>query len=81
MLHTLNDVHDGWARVLCGDGLALMKFSESRHQVMRCVGRSAFIKPVDLDVIIVFMRTALESSLRNFDVLYISCVSTSYTWQ
>ena len=68
-LHTLNNVHDSWARVLCGEGLALMKFTESRHQVMRLISWAAFIEPVDLGVIVVIMRATLESSLGNCNVL------------
>ena len=69
MLHTLNNVRDSWARIMCGEGLALMKFTESRHQVMRLISRTAFVEPVDLEVSVVIMRATLESSLRNFDVL------------
>ena len=69
MLHTLNNVHDTWARVICVDRLALMNFTEQRHQVMRLISRAVFIEPVDLEVIEVFMWATLESSLRNFDVL------------
>ena len=68
-LHTLNNVRDSWARKLCGDRLALMIFSENRHQVMRLIGRAAFVEPVDLEVSVVIMWATLESSLRNFDVL------------
>ena len=68
-VHTLDNVHDSWARILCGNGLALMIFTKSRHQVMRLISRAAFVEPVDLDVIVVIMRATLESSLRNFDVL------------
>ena len=54
---------------MCVDGLALMNFSEHRHQVMRLVSRAAFVEPMKLEVRVVIMRATLESSLRNFDVL------------
>ena len=69
ILPTLDDVHDSWAMVVCGDGLARMKLSESRRQVVRFIGREAFVKPVDLQMIVVFVWDAFESSLRSFNVL------------
>jgi hypothetical protein len=68
-LRALDDICNSWARVVCGDRLAGMNFTESRHQVVRFVGREAFVEPVDLKVFVVFMWTALDSSLRNFDML------------
>jgi hypothetical protein len=68
-LHTLDDISNSWARVVCGDRLAGMNFTESRHQVVRFVGREAFVEPVELNMFVVFMWTALDSSLRNFDML------------
>ena len=69
ILPTLDDVHDSWAMVVCGDGLARMKLSESRQQVVRFIGREAFVEPVDLQMIVVFVWDALKSSLRSFNVL------------
>ena len=69
ILHTLNDVHDSWAKEMSLNGLASMNFSEPRHQVVRFVGRAFVIKPVDMQVAVVFMRDTLEASLGNFDVL------------
>ena len=68
-LRTLDDICNSWAMVMCGDRLAGVKFTDSRHQVVRFVGREAFVEPVDLKVFVVVMRTTLEPSLRNFDVL------------
>ena len=69
ILPTLDDIHDSWAKVVYGDGLAHMKLSESRRQVVRFIGREAFVKPVDLQMIVVFVWDAFESSLRSFNVL------------
>jgi len=68
MEFTLDNVYSSWARVVSRDGLAGMDLTESRHQVVRFVGRSVFIEPVDLQVIVIVMRAALETSLRTFDV-------------
>ena len=68
-LRTLDDVCNSWAMAVYRDRLADVKFTDSRHQVVRFVGREAFVKPVDLKVFVVVMWTALESSPRNFDVL------------
>jgi hypothetical protein len=65
---TLNDVYDSWAKEMSQDGLADMNFSEPRHQVVRFVGRAVLIEPVELQVFVVFVRDALEATLRNFDV-------------
>ena len=69
ILPTLDDVHDSWAIEVCGDGLALMKLSKSRRQVVRFIGREAFVESMDLQMIVVFVWDALESSLRSFNVL------------
>ena len=69
ILPTLDDVRDSWAMVVCGDGLAHMNLTESRQQVVRFISREAFVEPVELDMIIVFVWDALESSLRSFNVL------------
>ena len=69
VLCTLDNVHDPWASVDYGDGLANMNFKKSRHQVARLVGRSVFIESVDLQVIVVFVRAALKPNLRKFNVL------------
>jgi hypothetical protein len=36
---------------------------------VRFIGREAVIEPVDLQVMVVMVRLALEPSLRSFDVL------------
>ena len=55
--------------VMCKDGIAGANFNESCQQVVRFVGRSGFIEPVDLHVVVVVVRAALNASLRKFDVL------------
>ena len=50
-------------------GLADANLSDSCQQVVRFVGRSGFIEPVDLHVVVVVVRAALNASLRKFDVL------------
>ena len=74
LAYTLDNVYSSWTRVVSGNGLASMDLTESRHQVVGFVGRSVFIEPVDLQVIVIVMRAALETSLRTFDVL-LTCVS------
>lgn len=69
MLHTLNNVCHSWARVVYGDRLSDVKISDSRHQVVKFASRAVFIEPVELQVFVVIVRTTLESSLRNFNVL------------
>ena len=66
---TLDDVRDSWARVVTGDGLAHMKLTQSRQQVVWFIGREAFVEPVNLQMIVFFVWDALESSLRSFNVL------------
>ena len=66
---TLNDVHGGRAKEMSEDGMASLNFTEPCHQVVRFVGRTVFIEPVDLQVVVIIMRDALEASLRRFDVL------------
>ena len=66
---TLNDVHGGRAKEMSEDGMASLNFTEPCHQVVRFVGRTVFIEPVDLQVVVIIMRDALESCLRRFDVL------------
>lgn len=55
--------------VVCGDGLAGDNLTDSCQQLVRFVGREAFIEPVDLKVFVVVVRAALDTSLREFDVL------------
>jgi hypothetical protein len=55
--------------VVCWDGHAGAKVSDSCQQVVRFVGREAFIEPMDLKVFVVVVRAALDASLRKFDVL------------
>ena len=31
MLRTLDDIHNSWANVVCGDGLTSVKLTESRE--------------------------------------------------
>jgi len=69
MEFTLDDICDSWARVMCGDRLTDVKLPESRQQVVRFICWKAFIEPVDLEVFVFVVRTALESSLRNCNVL------------
>ena len=66
---TIDDVPDSWARVLCGDGLAGVKLSESCQQIVRFIGRDAFIEPLDLQVFVLIVRAALDASLGSFDEL------------
>ena len=54
---------------MCRDGLAGDNLTDSCHQVVRFVDREAFVEPVDLKVLVVVVRTALDASLRKFDVL------------
>ena len=42
---------------------------------MRFVVREAFIEPLDLEMFVVVVRTALEPSLRKFDVLQFTSMS------
>ena len=69
MLRTFNDVHDSWAKKMSEDGLAGINFSKPCHHVVRFVNRAVLIEPMDLHVFVVFVRDALEASLRCFDVL------------
>jgi len=66
---TLDDVEDGWARVVHGNRLANANLCESRRQVVRFIGREAIVEPMNLEVLVVVVLTALEPSLRNFNVL------------
>ena len=68
-LLTLNDVHDGRAKEMSDDGTASLNFTEPCHQVVRFVGRTVFIELVELQVVVIIVRDALESCLRRFDVL------------
>ena len=84
MLHTLDDIHDGWAIFeMPKDGFANVNLSKPSHQVVRFFCVVVFIDPVDLHVFGVFVRDALEPSLRNFDVLYgtIAWVNAFITWK
>jgi hypothetical protein len=75
IFRTLNDVHDARAKEMSEDGMASLNFTKPCHQVVRFVGRTLFIEPVDLQVVVVIVRDALEASLRRFDVLQcgVSC--------
>ena len=69
MIRTLDDIHNSWANVFCGDGCASVKLAESREQVVGFIGWEAVIEPVDLQVFVMMMGLALETSHRSFDVL------------
>ena len=69
MLHTLDNVCHSWAMTVCRDGLTDANLSESRQQVVRFICRKGLVEPVDRDVFMVVVWTALKPSLRNFDVL------------
>jgi hypothetical protein len=69
--HTLNDVHDGRTKEMSEDGMASFNFTEPCHQVVRFVGRTFVIEPVNLQVVVIIVRDALEASLRRFDVLQV----------
>ena len=56
--------------IVCRDGLADMDLAKSGHQVVRFIGRTGLIESVDLEVVVVIMRPALKTSLRNCDVLW-----------
>ena len=73
MLRTLNGVHDSRAKEMSEDGMAGLNFSEPCHQVVRFVDRALVIEPMDLQVVMFFVRDALEASLRRFDVLQCQC--------
>lgn len=69
MLSTLNDVHDSGAKEVSEDGMAGLNFTKPCHQVVRFVNRTLLIEPVELQVVVIIVRDALEASLRRFDVL------------
>ena len=48
-----------------------VNFTEPCHQVVRFVSRTVLIEPVDLQVVVIIVRNALEASLRRFDVLQV----------
>jgi hypothetical protein len=49
--------------------MAGFNFTEPCHHVVRFVGRAVLIEPVDLQVVVIIVRNALEANLRSFDVL------------
>ena len=65
------------------DGFADMNLTKPSHQVVRFVGVVVLVDPMDLQVFGMFVRDALEPSLRDFDVLYdtIAWVNASFTWK
>ena len=69
MLHTRNDVHDSGAKEMSEDGMASINCTEPCHQVVRFVDRAFVIAPVKFQVVMLFVRDALEASLRSCDVL------------
>ena len=69
MLRAFNDVHDSWAKKMCGDGLSAINFTEPCHQVVRFFNQAVLIEPLNLHVFVVFVRDALEASLRSFGEL------------
>ena len=69
MLRSFNDVHDSWAKEMSEDGAASFNFTEPCHHVVRFVDRAFIIEPVELQVVVVIVRDALEANFRSFDVL------------
>jgi hypothetical protein len=69
MLRTLSGVKDSWAKILSEDGLTALNFTEPCHHVVRFVDRTVLIEPVHLQLIVHFVRDALEASLRSLEVL------------
>jgi hypothetical protein len=69
MLRTLNDVHDSRAKEMSEDGMASINRTEPCHHVVRFVGRTLIIEPVDIQVVVFIVRDTLEANLGCFDVL------------
>ena len=69
MLRTLDNVHDSWAKEMSEDGAAGINWTDPCHHVVRFVGRALIIEPVELQMVVVVVGDALETNLRNFDVL------------
>ena len=69
MLRTLNDVHDSRAKEMSEDGMAGLNFTEPCHEVVTFVDRTFIIESVDLQVVVVIVRDALEAGFRRLDVL------------
>ena len=71
VLRTLNDVHGSRAKEMSEDGMASLNFTEPCHEVVRFVGRTFIIEPVDFQVVVIIVRDALEAGLRRFYVLVV----------
>ena len=67
--HTLDDVRNSWAWVVCGDGRPGAKLADSCQQVVGFIAREFFIEPLNLEVFVIVVRTGLDARLRKFDVL------------
>ena len=78
LVRTFNDIYDGRTHEMSEDGTASLKFTEPCHHVVRSfIGRTVFIEPVELQVVVIIMRDALEASFRTFNVLQCS-ISRQY---
>lgn len=66
---TVNDVHDSRAKEFSDDGMVGINFTEPCHQIVRFVDRAGLIEPVELQVVVIIVRDALEASYRRFDML------------
>ena len=69
MLRTVNDVHDSWAKEMSEDRVFVVNFTKPCHHVVRFVARAFIIELVELQVVVVIVRDALEANFRSFDVL------------
>ena len=69
LVRTINDVYDGRGKEMSEDGTASLNFSEPCHHVARFIGRTVLIEPVELQVVVIIVRDALEACFRRFDVL------------
>jgi hypothetical protein len=69
LLRTFNDVQDSWAKKMSEDGLTALNFTDPCHHVVRFVDWAVLIEPVNLHIFVVFVRDALEASLRSLEVL------------
>ena len=69
MLRTLDDINDSRAKKMTEDGMAGIDRTEPCHHVVRFVGRTLIIEPVELKVGVLIVRDALVANFRSFDVL------------
>ena len=68
-MRTLNDVHDSRAKEMSENGMTGLNFSEPCHEVVSFVDRTFIIESVDLQVVVLIVRDALEANFRRLDVL------------